>query len=158
MTLHGTSKLLNLFSAKRARRSQAFSGKMFNSWGSQRCWSRRFSSHDLPALFIQIVAIVAQPVSARTVTAFRLGYVPARRTSVVIMMNAFIRWFLNFVDGIEFRYFRHIFPFVRGCPNANARRGIINRSFETRQAPNYLNHLIPTPQETNKFEPTEGVT
>jgi hypothetical protein len=53
------------------------------------------------ALFIQIVAIVAEPIAASPRFAFPLRYIAARRTRAVVVMNALMSWFLFFVHGIE---------------------------------------------------------
>jgi len=84
---------------------------------------------NLSALAVQSRAIVAQSVSAVASLAFRLRYIAAWGTRAVVMINAFVGRLFDFIDGIDLRYFRHRFPFVRGCPNANERPGIVNRSF-----------------------------
>ena len=63
---------------------------------------------NLPVLVVQFFAILAQPISASAGAALRLGYIPARRTGAVVMMNTFVGRFFDFIYGIEFL---HRFPF-----------------------------------------------
>jgi hypothetical protein len=69
---------------------------------------------NLPALFIQVGAIVAQSISTSTRSAFRLGYVAAWSTCAVVMMNALVGWFFDFVDGIKRTRSRHGVSFRLG--------------------------------------------
>ena len=73
--------------------------------------SRKMSSL---TLVVQSNAVIAKPISSRALATLILWDVAAGRTRTVVVMNAICSWLLDFIDGIELSYFRHLSTLLSG--------------------------------------------